>query len=408
MPAGNVGEWEAQTELYGGRAPEEGASELREAARGWQAAYLRHKLAMLALLATDLAYLIALLAVSSSWDRYRDPRESWVYPGPPAAGAGRRAKAARLPPRLGIASRELVVIKGGAAAHPFGAAAHPLAALPSLVPAVTGVARYFVGANPKDDNSVTFIVAAALTDVLAGIGVVREISGVMTLFFIWSGILLIFGVLELTGFFVTLRAVLVLAAFQLRFSLAAVQNQMPPTNLLLALGAAVAGGVAAAARFVTLPCRAACCRPRRHPRGAGQQQELEQQQQADSPAAAAAAAAAAADLEGGQASPAGSWHRSGSPAVAVPGLSMASAATVRSASSSSGRRTPARREFSLPPRGESAIPLDDFATLMLLHLAAAAGPSRPPGGGARPERSGGSDPGAPALIPMVTVQGPPP
>ncbi|PRW59948.1 hypothetical protein C2E21_1790 [Chlorella sorokiniana] len=138
----------------------------------WRAAYARQKLLVLLSLTADVIYLIVLLILRLGWG---------------ADGGGGA-------PQLGTA------------------------------------AKFFVGSHP-DTTSISFIAGTIFTDIIALYGVIQDYPSVVTLFIVWSVVLGAFAILEMPLFFMLLRLLLLVLAFQLRFSMARLHSMLPPASL---------------------------------------------------------------------------------------------------------------------------------------------------------------------------------
>lgn len=97
-------------------------------------------------------------------------------------------------------------------------------------PRMSGAAEFFLGSHPES-TSVSYLAGSLFTDLVALYGTIQNYASVITLFIIWSVVLGAFAILEMPLLFIIIRLLLLVAAFQLRFSMARLRNMLPPTTL---------------------------------------------------------------------------------------------------------------------------------------------------------------------------------
>ncbi|KAI7836609.1 hypothetical protein COHA_009494 [Chlorella ohadii] len=149
----------------------------------WRAAYARQKLLVLLTLSVDVVYLIVLLVLRLAW--------------------------------------------GGSNGE-------------GSAPDLSTAAKFFVGSHP-DTTSISFIAGTIFTDLIALYGVIQDYPSVVTLFIVWSVVLGAFAILEMPLLFMLLRLLMLVLAFQLRFSMARLHSMLPPASLAHLLSATEAG-----------------------------------------------------------------------------------------------------------------------------------------------------------------------
>ncbi|KAL4458837.1 hypothetical protein ABPG75_013702 [Micractinium tetrahymenae] len=115
-------------------------------------------------------------------------------------------------------------------------------------PSLSGAEEFFVGSHPES-TSISYLAGSLFTDLVALYGAVQNYASVVTLFIVWSVVLGAFAILEMPLLFIIIHLILLVAAFQLRFSMARLRNMLPPTSLGIFLSAAgrsmAASGIAA-------------------------------------------------------------------------------------------------------------------------------------------------------------------
>ncbi|GAB4821762.1 hypothetical protein N2152v2_008808 [Parachlorella kessleri] len=125
-------------------------------------------------------------------------------------------------------------------------------------------AQFFIGrpCNLK----IPFLVVAVCTDAVVVLAALRNYSPLLSLFVMWSVILVAFAIMAMPLLFLFLRVSLVVGAFQLRYSISRMRNMMAPTNLaewIFSAGQGVSAGAHGAASTLAAPFRWAARRRNR-------------------------------------------------------------------------------------------------------------------------------------------------